>query len=204
MAKKSEKKVSISTLDNIIGERFLNTVDEKWYDIEVKMRKNIPFTEVLAFVNDVVNSCFQQKGEYVPEALDFAIKSNIIIRYTNVSLPDNLEHRYEILYNTDLMDFVYNHINMAQVQEIVSSINRKLAYMCETNVAAVQSRLNDLVSSFEEVQKKMEDMFKDLTPDDMVRLVGAIGDAGLSEEKVVKAYLEQTKADDAESVGAAE
>ena len=97
MAKKSEKKVSISALDNIIGERFLNTVEEKWYDIEVKMRKNIPFTEMLAFVNDVVSSCFQQKGEYVPEALDFAIKSNIIIRYTNVSLPDNLEHRYEIL-----------------------------------------------------------------------------------------------------------
>lgn len=197
---KSEKKVSIRAVDNIISERFSNVVSEQWYDVEVKMRRNLPFTEMLTFANDVVQSCFQRDGVYTPEVLDFAIKSNIIGRYTNVSLPDNLEHRYEILYNTDLMDFIYKYINMAQVQEIVSSINKKLDYMCETNAAAVQSRLNDLVSSFEEVQKKMEDLFKDLAPDDLTRLISAIGGAGLSEDKVVEAYLAQTKAADAEPV----
>ena len=193
MAKKGEKKVSINALDNIINERFFNTVEEQWHDIEVKMRKSIPFTEMLTFVDDVTKSCFQKSGAYVPEVLDFAIKSNIISRYTNVSLPDNLEHRYEILYNTDLVDFVCEHINMPQVQEAISAVKRKLTYMCETNTVAVQNRLNDLVSAFEEMQKKTEDMFKGLTPDDLTRLIGAIGDAGLSEEKVVEAYLTQTK-----------
>lgn len=70
---KGEKKVSISAVDNIIGERFLNIVTEQWYDIEVKMRRSLPFTEVLAFVDDVVQSCFQRNGAYVPEVLDFAI-----------------------------------------------------------------------------------------------------------------------------------
>jgi len=193
MAKKNEKKVSITALDNIISERFLNTTEEKWYDVDIKIQRNLSFTDTLTFVNDVVQSCFQDNDTYMPEVLDFAIRSNIIKRYTNVSLPDNLEHRYSILYNSDLVDFISRYINMRQLQDITDSINRKLSYMCDTNTAAIQKRLNDLVSAFEEMQKKTEDMFKDLTPGDMARLVGAIGDTGLSEEKVVKAYLDQTK-----------
>lgn len=186
---KGEKKVSISAVDNIIGERFLNVVTEQWYDVEVKMRRSLPFTEVLAFVDDVVQSCFQRNGAYVPEVLDFAIKSNIISKYTNVSMPDNLEHRYAILYNSDLVDFVCQHINMQQLQEMVNSINRKLTYMCDTNTVSVQNRLNDLISAFETMQEKTEAMFGDVTPDDMTRLVGAIGDGALTEEKIVEAYM---------------
>ena len=186
---KGEKKVSISAVDNIIGECFLNVVTEQWYDVEVKMRRSIPFTEVLAIVDDVVKSCFQRNGAYVPEVLDFAIKSNIISKYTNVSMPDNLEHRYAILYNSDLVDFVCQHINMQQLQEMVNSINRKLAYMCDTNTVSVQNRLNDLISAFETMQEKTEAMFGDVMPDDMTRLVGAIGDGALTEEKIVEAYM---------------
>ena len=186
---KGEKKVSISAVDNIIGECFLNVVTEQWYDVEVKMRRSIPFTEVLAFVDDVVQSCFQRNGAYVPEVWDFAIKSNIISKYTNVSMPDNLEHRYAILYNSDLVDFVCQHINMQQLQEMVNSINRKLAYMCDTNTVSVQNRLNDLISAFETMQEKTEAMFGDVMPDDMTRLVGAIGDGALTEEKIVEAYM---------------
>lgn len=186
---KGEKKVSISAVDNIISERFLNVVTEQWYDVEVKMRRSLPFTEVLAFVDDVVQSCFQRNGAYVPEVLDFAIKCNIIGKYTNVSMPDNLEHRYAILYNSDLVDFVCQHINMQQLQEMVSSINRKLAYMCDTNTVSVQNRLNDLISAFETMQEKTDAMFSDVTPDDMTRLVGAIGDGALTEEKIVEAYM---------------
>lgn len=191
---KGEKRVSINAVDNIINERFVNVTSENWYDVEVKIRRSLPFTEMLAFVNDVVQSCFQRNGAYVPEVLDFAIKSNLILKYTNVSLPDNLEHRYEILYNTDLVDFVCGHINMQQFQEVVNSINRKLSYMCNTNTVAVQNRLNDLISAFETMQEKTEAMFSNVTPDDITRLVGAVGDGSLTEEKIVKAYMEQKRA----------
>lgn len=194
---KNEKKVSINAVDTIIDERFVNAVTEQWYGVEVNMKQTLPFMDMMAFVDDVVKSCFQKNGTYVPEVLDFAIKSNIISKYTNVSLPDNLEHRYMILYNSDIVDFVCKSINMPQLQEIVSSINRKLSYMCETNTVAVQNRLNELVSAFEDMQKKTEDIFSGITQDDMARLIGAIGDAGMTEDKVVESYLRQTKVQDA-------
>lgn len=194
---KNEKKVSINAVDTIIDERFVNAVTEQWYGVEVNMKQTLPFMDMMAFVDDVVKSCFQKNGTYVPEVLDFAIKSNIISKYTNVSLPDNLEHRYMILYNSDIVDFVCKSINMPQLQEIVSSINRKLSYMCETNTVAVQNRLNELVSAFEDMQKKTDDIFSGITQDDMARLIGAIGDAGMTEDKVVESYLRQTKVQDA-------
>lgn len=191
---KGEKKVSISAVDNIISERFPNIVSEQWYDVEVKIRQTLPFTEMLAFVDDAVQSCFQRNGAYVPEVLDFAIKSNIIGKYTNVSMPDNLEHRYAMLYNTDLVDFVCERINTRQLQEMVTSINRKLSYMCDTNTVAVQNRLNDLISAFETMQEKTEAMFSNVTPDDITRLVGAVGDGTLTEEKIVEAYMKHKSA----------
>lgn len=194
---KNEKKVSINAVDTIIDERFVNAVTEQWYGVEVNMKQTLPFMDMMAFVDDVVKSCFQKNGTYVPEVLDFAIKSNIISKYTNVSLPDNLEHRYMILYSSDIVDFVCKSINMPQLQEIVSSINRKLSYMCETNTVAVQNRLNELVSAFEDMQKKTDDIFSGITQDDMARLIGAIGDAGMTEDKVVESYLRQTKVQDA-------
>lgn len=186
---KGEKKVSINAVDNIISERFVNTTSDVWYDVEVKIKRSLSFTDMLSFVNDVVHSCFQRNGVYVPEVLDFAIRSNLISRYTNVSMPDRLEHRYEILYNTDLVDFVCQHINMQQFQEMVNSINRKLSYMCNTNTVTVQNRLNDLISAFEAMQEKTEAMFSNVTPDDITRLVGAVGDGALTEEKIVQAYM---------------
>lgn len=75
---KGEKKVSISAVDSIIGERFLNVVSEQWYDVEVKMRRSLPFTDMLTFVNDVVQSCFQRDGVYTPEVLDFADRKSVV------------------------------------------------------------------------------------------------------------------------------
>lgn len=91
---KSEKRISISVMDKIIKEHFENTTTEQWYGIEVQIKKTLSFTEMMEFVNDVVLSCFQEDGGFVPEVMDFAIRSNILSKYANFSLPDKLEHRY--------------------------------------------------------------------------------------------------------------
>lgn len=188
---KSEKKVSINTIDNTMSEHFQNCVSEQWHGVELKMTQTLSLKDMLAFVNDVVNSCFQKDGSFVPEILDFAVRSNIISRYTNVSLPDNLEHRYDILYKTDLVKFVSKHINNEQESEILDAIKAKLTYLCNTNTMSVQNRLNNLVAAFEELQKKTEALFDGVSPDDVSKLIGAVGSSGLNEDRLVEAYLKQ-------------
>lgn len=196
---KNEKKVSINSLDKAIKENFTNQVNAEWRGLEVSIKHNLSFTEVLEFVNDVVMSCFQDDGNFIPEVMDFAIKSNILSKYTNFSLPDKLEHRYEIIYNSDVVDFVCQNINMQQLREITASIDRKISYLCNTNVMNIQKQMMELVSAFENMQQKTADMFANFTPDDLTKIMGALNEDGFNEEKIVKAYLEQTKPVETES-----
>lgn len=190
---KNEKKISIGSLDKVIKENFVNKTTVEWRGLEVTLKHNLSFTEVLEFVNDVVMSCFQEKSGFMPEVMDFAIKSNILSKYTNFSLPDNLEHRYEIIYNSDAVDFVCQNINIQQLREITASIDRKISHLCNTNVMNIQKQMMELVSAFENMQQKTSDMFANFTPEDLTKIIGAIDEGGLNEEKIVRAYLEQTK-----------
>lgn len=150
---------------------------------------------MLSFVNDVVASCFQDNGEFMPEVLDFAIRSNIILKYSNVSLPDNLEHRYAILYCTDIVNFIRGHADQEQVDEIINAIHRKVDYLCNTNVRAIQSKLNELISAFDNLQSKTADVFNNISSDDVAKLASVLSSGELSEEKIVAAYIDRVKAD---------
>lgn len=190
---KNEKKVSIASLDKIIKEHFDNVSVSQWYDTEVKIKKSISFTEMMEFVNDVVMSCFQDDGGFVPEVLDFAIKSNILTRYANFSMPDNLEHRYEILYKTDAVDFVCRNINMGQLNEIVASINRKIDYLCNSNVASINRKVTEMVGAIENLQTQTMEVFGGISADDISKIANAVASGELSGDKIVEAYLSQTK-----------
>lgn len=190
---KGTNRISIRTIDAIVKEQFPNFVTEIWNGTELRIKKSLSFSEMLSFVNDVVKSCIQEEHGYMPELMDFAIKSNILSRYANFSLPDNLEHRYDILYQTDAVAFVVSHINKSQLREITTAINHKVSYLCNSNIQQVQKQMGDFLSAFETLQGKMTNLFSSLTPDDVTRLIGAINDGGLDESKIVSAYLKQTE-----------
>lgn len=190
---KGTNRISIRTIDAIVKEQFPNFVTEIWNGTELRIKKSLSFSEMLSFVNDVVKSCIQEEHGYMPELMDFAIKSNILSRYANFSLPDNLEHRYDILYQTDAVAFVVSHINKSQLQEITTAINHKVSYLCNSNIQQMQKQMGDFLSAFETLQGKMTNLFSNLTPDDVTRLIGAINDGGLDESKIVSAYLKQRK-----------
>lgn len=195
---KSNNKISISSLDRVIKESFASTNIAEWHGLDISIKYNLSFTEMLEFVNDVVMSCFQSNGGFMPEVMNFAIRSNILSKYTNLSLPDRLEHRYEIVYNSDVVDFVSEYIDIDQLREITSSIDRKISYLCNANVMNIQKQMTKLLSAFEDVQQKTSDMFANFTPDDLTKIMGALDGGGLNEEKIVRAYLEQTTPAEAE------
>lgn len=188
---KTEKRISINVLDKIAKENFENISVQEWFGVEIEIKRSLGLTDILEFVNDVTISCFGESGNFLPEVLDFAIKSNILTRYANLTMPENLEHRYKLIYHTDIVDAVCNHINMAQLKEVVSSINRKIDYLCSVNVSVIQRKLTELVSAFENMQKQTGNIFDGVSSDDVNKLLGAINNGTFSEDKVVEAYMRQ-------------
>ena len=193
---KCEKRISINTMDKIIKERFSNTVTEQWCDIDVRIKKTLSFTEMMEFVNDVVLSCFQEDGGFVPEVMDFVIKSNVLSKYANFSLPDNLEHRYEIINKTDVVDMVCSKINNTQLNEIVASINHKVKFLCDSNAMTIKRQVNDLISAFNDLQTRTAGMFDGVSAEDIAKLADVLSSGKLDESKIVEAYLNQTKPDE--------
>ena len=192
---KTEKKVSIALFDKIAKEHFQNEATIQWHEAEVRVKRTLSLKEMLSFVDEVVGSCFHDELGYMPEVKDFAIKSNILTRYDNFSVPDNLEHRYQMVYGTDAVDAVCAVIDTTQLQEIVNSINDKIRFLCDSKANLIQERINAVLETMEEMSNSTKDIFGGLSQDDLAALMSAITEHGLDEKKIVEAYLEQKTAE---------
>ena len=187
---KTIKCVSITTLDKIAKETFNNNIETfEWYGADIIIKHSIGLSDVLEFVNNVVESCFGESGNFIPEVMDFAIKGNILTKYANLTMPENLEHRYDLIYQTDIVDEVCKRINRAQLQEVISSIGKKIDYLCSVNASVVQQKLNELVIAFEGMQKQTASLFDNVSNEDIEKLIGAVSGGSISEEKIVEAYM---------------
>lgn len=194
MAKNENKKVSISFMDKVL-KNMNNTVTKQWFDIDVQIKRNISLTDTLEMVDEVASCCFLEDGSYIPEMKDFVLRCNVLTRYANFTLPEKLEHKYELVYGTDAVDFVLGNINIEQYDAIVCAIEEKLAYLRDTNVAGIERKMYEAVDAFDKLQDKLADMFDGVTAENMAKIASAIADGQFSEERLVQAYAKQLKRD---------
>ena len=192
---KTEKKVSITLFDKIMKEHYQNEIAIKWHEAEVRVKLTLSLSDMLSFVDDVIGSCFHDSMGFMPEVMDFAIKSNILTRYANFSMPDNLEHRYQMIYGTDAVDTVCAAINTEQLQEIVNAINSKIRFLCDSKANLIQERINSVLDTMEEMRDNTKDIFSGITQDDLKTMMSAITEHGMDEQKIVQAYMDQKRAE---------
>ena len=195
---KNDKRISIAAFDKVAKEQAVNDTVFDWHGVEITVKYTLGLTDMMEFVHDAAESCFSESGTFVPEVMDFAIKSNILSRYARFTLPDNLEHRYALIYETDAVDVVCEHINERQLQEITASIKRRVNYVCESKVTLIQQKAEEMFMAFEKLQKQSESMFDNVSKEDIQKLLSAVANGGFDEEDVVKAYLAQTKSPDSQ------
>lgn len=193
---KNDKRISITAFDKIAKEQAVSDAVFDWHGVELVVKHTLGLTDMMEFVHDAAESCFSESGAFVPEVMDFAIKSNILSRYARFTLPDNLEHRYALIYETDAVDVVCEHINERQFQEIVASIKRRVNYVCESKVTLIQQKAEEMFTAFERLQEQSENMFDNVSKEDIQKLLGAVANGSFNEDAIVKAYLAQTKPSD--------
>lgn len=194
MAKKKIKRISVNAMDHILN-GYDATDSVKWKGLDVIITKNLSLEDMLAFADSVVKSCFDQStGAYMPEVKDFAIRINVMERYANFTMPSKAEKQYDVVMRSGAYEMVMDHINTAQFYELMHAIDAKLQHAADANVQMVFRQFNDVVTSFEELQEKVGALFAGVDPADIGKLMGAISDGSISEEKVVQAYMaEQAK-----------
>lgn len=194
MAKKKIKRISVNAMDEIM-KRYETTEPVNWNGLDVIITKNLPLEDMLAFADSVVKSCFDQTtGAYMPEVKDFVVRTNVMERYANFTLPSKVEHQYDIVMRSGAYEMILNYINIVQFSELMRAIDAKLQNAADANVQMVFRQFNDVVTSFEGLQEKVGTLFAGVDAADIGKLMGAISENGVSEEKVVQAYMaEQAK-----------
>ena len=187
---KLSKQIPIGTLEKIAKERFSNSITMEWEGIDVYITPTLSLKNVIEFVNNVVESCFDSNGEYHPEIMDFAIQSQAIKKYTNFKLPDSIEKSYELLTTTGIADFILQNVNQIQFHEIVKAIDRKMKYLADTDSQRVRLEVDRISTAFNEISSYITAMMDSVKPEDMSKLFEAISNGGFDEDKLVKAYAD--------------
>lgn len=189
------KKISITTFDKIMREKNIPIEIVKWHGIDITIRKTLPLKDALIFVDTVSKSCFESKtGTYMPEVKVFAMKCCILEMYANFTLPSNVEHKYDLIYNTDAVDVVLEHINMRQLNELTDAISEKVDNMAQANIENINKQMSDVYNAFDKLQNQFEQILSGVKAEDVSKLVQSIADGNLDEDKLVKAYISQDKA----------
>lgn len=196
---KKSKKISITAFDKIMREE--NTPIEiiEWHGIDVTIRKTLSLKDALIFVDTVSKSCFDSEtGAYMPEVKVFAMKCCILEMYANFSLPANVEHKYDLVYNTDAVDTVLKHINMRQLNELTDAISEKVDNMAQANIENINKQMNDVYNAFNELQNHFGQILSGVNAEDVSKLVQSIAEGKIDEDKIVQAYLSQNKSEQGE------
>lgn len=194
MAKNANKKISISFMDKALeAQEKKNIVVMQWHDTDVTIKQTIGLMDMIAFVDNVTECCFMEDGSYHPELREFLFRCNVLTRYANFSLPENVEHKFALVYGTDAYDFVAQHIDERQLNMLDAAIYEKLTYLCDMNTAGLEQKMYNAVQAFEDLQEKLASLFEGIGPDDMAKIASAMANGQFSEERLVKAYAEQMK-----------
>lgn len=170
----------------------------QWDGKDVQIIYHLPFYEMMEMVNDVAGCCFNEDAGFMPELMDFAFRVNVVARYSNMVLPENLDEKYDAVYGTDFVEFILEHVHQQQLKAMVKAINRKIEYICNANIEELRRRTNQIVEGLEGVQKEIGDIFAGVNSGDVAKLVEEFAKNGynhVDEEKIVKALFNKEHAE---------
>lgn len=187
------KRISVNALEGVYKEQKHEIESVEWHGIEIQIRHRISLKDMLAFTAGVTQTCFaEETNAYLPEVKDFAIRCSVLEMYANFTLPDNVEYRYELVYNTDAVDVVLSHIDQAQYHEIVTAIDKKVAHLAQANISAIEIQMNHLYNAFAGLQEQFGKLFDGVKPEDISGMMKIFANGDVSEEKIVQEYIKQT------------
>lgn len=190
MAQKKNNKVSVAAIEKAMKENFAGEQKTfNWCGLEIEYKEIISMEHMVTFVDEVVDSCFDKDGDYIPAFKDFLIRTFTIQLYSNVRLPQDITKQYDILFGGDLYAALVEHINQPQYQSIMNAINEKLSYRCNADVIATRETLNQLIAQF----KNFGEQLDQVDVNDIRNIAGALNGLEIDEAKLVDAVLRPEK-----------
>ena len=192
---KSKKRISVNAFENQVrAMRGENTSTFMWGDIEVTVKRLLPFEEYIEFVHDVAATCFTLDDyTYLPETKNFAINANILTHYANFTLPKDNNLSYELIHDSNIVSEVLKYVDKTQLNEILSAVDEKIDAELQLCTSMIQLELGKLVDTMSDLGDKFGAMFSGIEQGDLKGVIDAIVEGKFDENKLVSAFFDQKK-----------
>lgn len=188
------KKISVGSFEKAVEADCETVVNVEWRGLSVVVKHCLTLKDMLTFATSVAESCFEKEtGAYMPEIKDFAVRCCIIEHYTNVSLPENIEKRYDLIYHSDLLDVVMPNIEQDQFNALIEAVDAKIAHSAQAGIEAVSKQINELYASLENMNDRLGAIFDGIDDASLGNLVAALSSGRIDESKIVKAVMDEKK-----------
>lgn len=192
----ANKKLSLTRLDKIIKSKqspatstIKYEIDGEPYDIEVNRYINLE--ELRGMVNGIVNGVFflldDGTEEYMPELLEYVKALHYISYFTNIKVDLGIDRIFSMLYSTDVMQDIYEAIDVIQYQNIENAIENSISHrlaMIEAGerekIAAATEQIEKAANAF----KTLNDQFSVIGEDKFKLLIDRL--SGLDEKAIIK------------------
>ena len=191
------KKISISAIDRVIKEKHEANKSVVWNGLEFTVKRTLGLKETLAFVDKIVSACFMDEtNEYLPEVEDFAVRCAVVESYSDVRLPDSIEHKHKILYCTDLYIVILSNIDNVQFNELLSAARNKIGRIADANISALQKEVSLAAKMVSDTAEKIASLFDGIDEGDIQKVIRSIGESEpIDEEKIVRIITEKDAED---------
>ena len=162
-----------------------------WNGNTLTVSRRLTFAEMLGFVKNVVELCFSEADEYLPEVQDFALRSSVIQYYGRIALPPDIEQKYTLVYDTDLCKVIMDNIDKEQFNAMLDAISMKIRYRAQANIEELRRNMNDMIRRFEELEYNIASIFTGIDGDTMRSVADAVSSGAFDMEKLVTEVLKQ-------------
>lgn len=197
---KERNRISINKLEKAVSKDYEPVIVARWRELDIEVSRALSFEQMLSFVKSVVDLCFDSEEEYLPEVKDFAVKRAIIENYTNVALPQNVQKCYEIIYSSDIVQFIEQYIDEDQFFGMMNAVDEKIKYKVRNNIDKTNKMINDATAKLEDMERDIERVLAGVDGDSVGKMINAIASGALDKDALAEAIVKE-KYPDAVSAG---
>lgn len=197
---KKNGKLSVNDLYKAAGKTAQEVVVEV-NGVSITVTPRLPFIVMKEAVARVADACFDDAGDYMPENKEFALRYVLFELYTNLTLPQNIERAYDVMFNDDLYNSIIQSVDAAQWRDITGSVCERIRARLDFDRKQARESVRDVYESIKQLGENIAPIFENLTTEDVQNVMGAINGTEFDEKKLVSAYFDVKKEREADENG---
>lgn len=93
-----------------------------WHTANIRVAYSLGAKEFMDVYASIIRDCTTRDGECMLPLIDFSVRVNIIVAFSDVSLPDDMERLFDVIYGSDLYETVVRNANRAQIDALSRAV----------------------------------------------------------------------------------